>query len=128
MNKILLAACALALPSLAAAAQAPAPTPAPAPTVVVVPPPTCLRPVLPSFEKPLTKVQSDKLNADGKAYKSCVNTYFDARKAVVDEHNAIAQAHGKAAQALSAEFNGYVDELNAKLAAQPKQSSKKDDE
>lgn len=128
MKKTLLIGTALALTSLIAAAQSSAPVPAPTAAVIVVAPANCLRPVLPSFEKPLTKLQSDKLNADGKAYKTCVNTYFDARKAVVDEHNAIAQAHSKAAQALSAEFNGYVDELNAKLAAaQAKQSKNSKD-
>ena len=107
-------ALALLLTTVAAHAQAPAAAPAPA-----VPPHGCSAPEFPAnFDKGLNKKQSDTFNAATKAYKKCMDDYFDARKAVVDQHNAIAKANADAAQAAAKEFNVFVDGLNARLAAQ----------
>lgn len=109
----------LLLSSAVASAQAPAPAAAaPAPSTVA--PMSCAKPVLLPPTKALSKKESEKLNADNKSFQDCVKAYVGARKAVVDEHNAIAKAHADAAVAAQAEFNAYVTELNANLAAREK--------
>ena len=75
-----------------------------------------------------SKADADKLNADNKSYQNCVNAYHNARKAVVEEHNAIAVANADAARKLDDEFNAYVETLNVNLAAREKASKgKKED-
>lgn len=93
--------------------------PAAAAPAVAVPPLTCITPVFPAnFDKGLNKKESDGFNAATKEYKKCMDAYFDARKAVVDQHNTIAKANADAAQAAAKQFNVFVDGLNARLAAQ----------
>ena len=108
----------LLLGSAAAMAQAPTTAPAAAPTAVA--PVNCTKPVLLPPTKTLSKKESDKLNADNKAFQDCIKAYVNARKAVVDEHNAIAKAHADAAVAAQIAFNDYVGELNANLAEREK--------
>ena len=103
--------------STAVLAQAPA-APAAAPTSVT--PMNCTKPVLSPPTKALSKKESDKLNADNKAYQDCIKAYVNARKAVVDEHNTVAKAHADAAVAAQTAFNDYVGELNANLAEREK--------
>ena len=105
----------LVLTAFAAHGQAPAAaTPA-----VVVPPLTCTAPAFPAnFDKGLNKKESEAFNAATKDYKKCMDSYFDARKVVVDQHNAIAKANADAAQAAAKQFNGFVEALNARIAAQ----------
>ena len=91
-----------------------------APTIPV---PTCVMPTLAGRTAPFTQAQADKLNAENRAYRDCVSAYHEARKAVVDEHNAIAVANANAAQKLDDEFNRYVEALDAALAT-PKKPSK----
>lgn len=110
----------LLLSSTLASAQTPAPATADAPAPAAVAPMNCTRPVLPSSTKALNKKESDKLNADNKSFQGCVKAYVGARKVVVDEHNAIAKAHADAAVAAQTEFNAYVADLNAHLAARAK--------
>ncbi|ROH92134.1 hypothetical protein ED208_07140 [Stagnimonas aquatica] len=93
---------------------------APEPAAISVAPMNCTRPVLLPPTKALSKKESEKLNADNKSYQDCVKAYVNARKAVVDEHNAISKAHADAAVAAQTEFNAYVTELNANLAAREK--------
>lgn len=102
---------ALALVAVSAAAEG-----------VPVPASTCTKPVIPAGDQPLLKVAADKLNAESKVYQTCVTAYHNARKAVVDEHNAIAQAHADAARKSDEDFNVYVDALNASIAARDKAS------
>ena len=109
----------LLLCSVAASAQAPAPVAAPATTVA---PASCTKPVLSPPTKAMSKKESDKLNVDNKSYQDCVKAYVTARKAVVDEHNAVAKAHADAAVAAQTDFNTYVTELNANLAEREKAS------
>lgn len=104
----------LLLSSAAVYAQAPEPA---APGVAAM---SCARPVLLPPTKALSRKESEKLNADNKSFQDCVKAYVGARKAVVDEHNAIAKAHADAAVAAQTEFNAYVTELNANLAAREK--------
>ena len=87
-----------------------------------IPEPTCVKPLLPPGITPLSKAQADKLNADNKTYERCVTDYHNTRKALVDEHNAIAVANATAAKKLDEEFNSYVESLNASLAAREKAS------
>lgn len=68
----------------------------------------------------MSKKESDKLNAENKSFQGCVKAYVNARKQIVDEHNAISKAHADAAMAAQTEFNAYVAELNANLAARSK--------
>ena len=97
------------LASAAAFAQAP-----------VIPEPVCVKPLIPPGVAPLSKAQADKLNADNKTYEKCVSTYYNARKAVVDEHTAIINANAAAGKKLNEEFNAYLDVLNASLAEREK--------
>jgi hypothetical protein len=78
-----------------------------------VPPATCVKPALPDATKPLEKADSDKLNAQTKAYQVCADTYLKARRATAAKHQAIANANADAANALAAEFNGYASALDA---------------
>jgi len=110
----------LLLSSSVVSAQAPAPAAATAPAPATIAPMSCPRPVLLPPTKALSKKESEKLNADNKSFQDCVKAYVGARKAVVDEHNAIAKAHADAAVAAQTEFNAYVTELNANLAAREK--------
>jgi|GEM_PF-2258286 len=112
MKKLL--SLALALTAFAAQAQTPAAAPASA-----VPPLACTAPPFPAnFDKGLNKKESEGFNTATKEYKKCMDSYFDARKAVVDQHNAISKAHADAAQAAAKQFNGFVETLNARIAAQ----------
>jgi hypothetical protein len=108
----------LLLSSAMASAQTPATVSAPAPAGVA--PMSCPRPVLLPPTKAMSKKESEKLNTDNKSFQDCVKAYVGARKAVVDEHNAISKAHADAAVAAQSEFNAYVTELNANLAAREK--------
>lgn len=110
----------LLLCSTAVAAQPPATTTAPAAPAAAVAPANCTKPVLLPPSKALSKKESEKLNADNKTYQDCIKAYVGARKLVVDEHNAIAKLHADAAVAAQTDFNAYVTELNANLAARQK--------
>lgn len=114
MKKLL----ALGLFACSTAVFAQAPAAAAAPTSVT--PMNCTKPVLSPPSKALSKKESEKLNADNKAYQDCIKAYVGARKAVVDEHNAVAKAHADAAVAAQTAFNEYVGELNANLAEREK--------
>ncbi len=98
MNRLLLAAFALALAPLAALADDPA---AAAPTV---PPPNCTKPDLGGATMTRdTGVHNAQAEAQG---------YLDCLKAYATQEKAIAQAHGAAANKSINDYNDFVKEVN----------------
>ncbi|HWY25367.1 MAG TPA: hypothetical protein VNX47_10635 [Nevskia sp.] len=103
MNRLPLAAFALALAPLAALADTAA---APAATVpaVTVPPPDCKKPDLGGV-KMTRDVGVHDVQADVQAYLECLKAY------ATQEKN-IAQAHGAAANQTINQYNDFVKEFN----------------
>ena len=97
-----------------------------------VPAPTCVKPVLPPADQPLSDAAATRINTESKAYVECAAAYHAARKAAVDQSNetiraanATAQANVDAAKKMQSELDAFLAELNANAdARQPK--AKKD--
>ncbi len=83
-----------------------------------VPPPTCVKPVLPAAGTALSKTAADKLNAESTAYSACAQAYIAARRTTAAKHQAIATTQANAANTFVAEFNGFVASLDAFSKAQ----------
>ena len=97
-----------------------------------VPASTCERPELPSADKPLTDAAANKVNTASKAYVDCAAAYHAARKAAVDESNAViaraqanAQANVEAANKMQQEQKTFLADLNANVEAREKANKAK---